>query len=416
MKLLEYLYLALRGLSINKLRSALTVLGIVIGVGAVISLMSVGRGAGAEITSRIQSMGTNLLFVRPGAVSERGVRQAIGTRTTLTLEDAEALADPLKCPSVALVAPEGSAFVQVVAGSENVNTRVLAVTPEYEPVRNFTVAEGEFITEQNLKARSMVCVLGSEVAETLFDGNDPLGQVVKIARRPFRVIGVLEEKGGTSFFSPDETVVIPLTTAMYRLMPRRTARGGHNVGVINVQATSEEEIDAAEEQIRAVLRQRHHLIDGEDDDFTITSQKDILGTLKGATNVLTILLGSIAGISLLVGGIGIMNIMLVTVTERTREIGIRKAVGAKRRDILLQFLIESATLSFSGGLLGILLGWGLSHLISSLKIGGQVIHTTITPDIVLLAVSVTVVIGLFFGIYPALRAARLNPIDALRYE
>jgi len=416
LKLLQYLLLGFRGLSINKLRSGLTVLGIVIGVAAVISLMSVGRGAEAEITSRIQSMGSNLLFIYPGAASERGVRLAPGTVPTLTLEDAEALADPSRCPSVALVAPERSGFFQVVAGSENVNTRILAITPEYEQVRNFPVAEGEFITQQHLKARSMVCVLGNEVARSLFGEADPLGQRVKIARRQFRVIGVLEEKGGTSFFSPDEMVVIPLTTALYRLMPQRTAAGAHRISVINVQVVSEDQMEQAEEEIRAVLREQHHLTYGEEDDFTITSQKDILSMLHQATNVLTILLGSIAGISLLVGGIGIMNIMLVTVTERTREIGIRKAVGAKRRDILLQFLIESAILSFSGGLVGILVGWGLSRLIGTIPIAGQTMHTTITPDIILLAVSVTVLIGLFFGIYPAFRAARLNPIEALRYE
>ncbi|MDY6910865.1 MAG: ABC transporter permease, partial [Chloroflexota bacterium] len=357
----------------------------------------------------------NLLFVRPGAASTGMVRSAQGSAATLTLEDAEAIANPSNVPSAELVAPEISTWIQVVTGSENVTTQILGVTAEYEEVRNYKVAEGSFITEHNEQARSMVCVLGSNVAEDLFGGLDPIGQRVKIIRRQFQVIGVLESKGGTGFGSQDDIVVVPITTAMYRLMPQRTSSGGHRVSLINVQAVDEDSIDAATEQITGLLRERHR-ITGEDD-FTITSQQDILETMQEVTGVMTILLGSIAGIALLVGGIGIMNIMLVSVTERTREIGIRKAVGAKRRDILMQFLIESAVLSLSGGIVGLLIGWGFSRLISGINMGdGQSLTTVVSPDIVILAVGVAVGIGLFFGSWPAVRAARLNPIDALRYE
>jgi len=415
MNILASLSIALRGVSANKMRSSLTVLGIVIGIASVISLMSVGRGAEAQITEQISSIGTNLLFVRAGSASTGPVRGAQGSAATLTLEDAEAIASPASVPSVALVAPEVSTFAQVVAGSENTNTRIIGVSPEYEEVRNYAVAEGEFITEQNVQARSMVCILGSNVVDDLFGGISPIGQSVKINRRQFRVTGILESKGGTGFGSQDDMVVIPITTAIYRLMPQRSVSGGHRVNSINVQAVDEDEIDAAIEQITALLRERHR-ITGEDD-FSITAQKDILETMQEVTGVLTIMLGSIAGIALLVGGIGIMNIMLVSVTERTREIGIRKAVGAKRRDIMIQFLTESATLSLTGGIIGLLVGWGLSRLISGINLGGNsALTTVITPDIVILAVGVAVAIGLFFGSYPALRAARLNPIDALRYE
>ena len=413
MSLLNSLSIALKGLASHKLRSLLTILGIVIGVSAVIALMSIGTGAQAAITSRFEKMGTNLIFVRPGAVTEKGVRSALGSAATLTLEDAEAIADPANCPSVLMVAPEVFGFGQVVAGGENVNTRIVGVTPEYQYVRNFPVAEGEFISQRHLTARSMVCVLGSEVAETLFGGTSPIGQKVKINRRPFQVIGVLESKGGTVFASQDDAVLIPITTALYRLMRQRTARGGSRVQNINVQVVSAEEMEAAKEQITELLRERHHIV--AEDDFYLLSQKDIIGALTETTKTLTLFLGAIAGISLLVGGIGIMNIMLVSVTERTREIGIRKAVGAKRRDILLQFLIEAITLSLSGGVVGILLGWGFAHLIP-MFFGGGKLQTMVSPGIVALAFSVAAVTGLFFGTYPAFRAAQLNPIDALRYE
>lgn len=404
MNLIKSVLIAFRGISANKMRSFLTMLGIVIGVGAVISLMSVGRGVEADITAQLEALGTNLIIVTP----ERGAR-------TLIFADAEAIADPANVPSAALVAPETSGSFEVVVGGESVHSQIIGVTPEYEEVRNIDVAEGEFITEDDLRTRSMVALLGSTVAEDLFYGDSPIGQSVKINRRNFRVIGVLESHGG--FAGPDESVIIPITTAMYRLMPQRAVGGGHLVSSISVQAAGENEIDPAIEQITALLRERHRITGDDEEYFGIINMEDMLEMATQITAILTIFLGSIAGIALFVGGIGIMNIMLVSVTERTREIGIRKAVGAKRRDILMQFLIESATLSLSGGLIGLLLGWGISSLVSEIAAAaGFPITTVIAPDIVVLAVSVAVGIGLFFGIYPAMRAARLNPIDALRYE
>lgn len=413
---LEAFLMAAQGLFANKLRSALTVLGIIIGVGAVISLMSVGRGSQAAVTSGIESMGTNLLFVRPGASSQGGVRGAQGSAATLTLEDAEAIADPFAAPSVAMVAPQMSTFGQAVAGSENTFTQIYGVTPEYEQVRNFPVAEGQFITQHDVDARSMVVVLGSNVAETLFPDQSALGQHVTISNRRFTVTGVLKSKGGTGLGMEDVVVLVPITTMQYRLASQRTVAGRSTVNLIYVQVTNSKQIDAATEQISSILRERHRITS--EDDFTITSQQETIEALNETTGVFTMFLGAIAGISLLVGGIGIMNIMLVSVAERTREIGIRKAVGAKRRDVLMQFLIEATMLSLIGGVVGLLAGWGLSRVAPQLHqaLSGQTIQAVVSSDIVLLAFGVSVAIGLFFGIYPASRAARLNPIEALRHE
>ncbi|MBT9159366.1 MAG: Macrolide export ATP-binding/permease protein MacB [Dehalococcoidia bacterium] len=418
MNLIESVVIAFRGISANRLRSFLTMLGIVIGIGAVISLMSVGRGVEVEITARLEGLGTNLIFVRPA-----------GRAAALTIQDAEAIADPANVPSAALVAPEISTFFDVVAGPKSVNAQILGVTPAYAEVRNIGVAEGEFITPQD--ERSMVALLGANVAEALFYGDSPIGEWVKINQHNFRVIGVLESRGGMDgppremngpprgmagpgdgmMAGPDDAVMVPITTAMYQLIPQRP------VSLISVQAIDANEVGPAIEQITTLLRQRHRITGDDEDSFIVIDMGDILEMATEITAILTIFLGSIAGIALLVGGIGVMNIMLVSVTERTREIGIRKAVGAKRRDILMQFLIESATLSLSGGLIGLLLGWGLSRLISGIAMSaGHPLPTVMAPDIVILAVSVTIGIGLFFGIYPAMRAARLNPIDALRYE
>ena len=406
---------ALTALTTNKMRSALTVLGIIIGVAAVISLMSIGEGSEAAITSNIESLGTNLLFVRAGASSQGAVRGAQGSAATLTLEDANALADPNLAPSVSAVAPQVQTFAQVVAGRENTFTQILGVTPEYLSVRNYQVADGAFISDAQVQARSTVVVLGSSVAETLFGQTSPIGQYIKINGRQFKVIGVLQSKGGTGFGSQDDVVMAPLTTVQYRLASERTTSGGKNVQTINVQVVSADQTDAAIQQITSILEQRHHITTGEDD-FTITSQQETIDTLKESTQVWVILLGAIAGISLLVGGIGIMNIMLVSVTERTREIGIRKALGAKRRDILLQFLIEAALMSLIGGAIGVLVGWGISTLLSGMSLGGTTIETVMSVNIPILAVSVAAAVGIVFGLYPAYRAARLNPIEALRYE
>jgi putative ABC transport system permease protein len=412
MSLAKTLRTALTALATNKMRSALTVLGIIIGVASVISLMSIGEGSQAAITSNIEALGTNLLFVRAGASSQGVVRGAQGSAATLTLADAEALA---QASSVAAVAPQVSTFAQVVAGGENTNTQILGVTPEYLSVRNYQVADGEFIAEAQVQAKSMVAVLGSSVAETLFGDTSPVGQYIKINGRQFKVIGVLQSKGSTGFGSQDDVVLAPISTVQYRLSSSRTVSGGKTVQTIYVEVVSADQTDAAIQQITSILEQRHNITNGEDD-FTISSQQETINTLKESTQVWVILLGAIAGISLLVGGIGIMNIMLVSVTERTREIGIRKALGAKRRDILLQFLIEAALMSLIGGAIGVLVGWGFSVLISGMSLGGTTIETVMSVNIPILAVSVAAAVGIVFGLYPAYRAARLNPIEALRYE
>ncbi len=404
--------IALTGLGANKMRSTLTILGVVIGVAAVISLMSIGRGSQAAITNNIESMGTNLLFVSPGASTQEGIRGALGSAGTLTLEDAEAISE---APAVVAVAPQVSSFAQVVAGRQNTRTQVIGVTPEYQYVRNFPLAQGDFITASQVKNRAKVVVLGSSVSETLFGRLSPIGESVKIDGVQYKIIGVLESKGGTGFGSQDDVIMAPITTVQARMSRQRTTSGGLTVQSINIQVGNAADIDAATQQITAILEERHDVTAG-NDDFTITSQQDMVQTLKESTGVFVLFLAAIAGISLLVGGIGIMNIMLVSVTERTREIGIRKSVGARRQDILLQFMVESATLSLLGGGIGILVGWGISRLISGLSLSGTTINTVMSADILILAVSVSAAIGIVFGLYPAYRAARLNPIDALRYE
>lgn len=408
---------ALRALLANKLRAILTVLGIVIGVGAVIALISVGQGARTQITSSIQSLGTNLLFIRPGALQQAGVRQQAGSVATLTYEDAQAIARDGDLPIVA-VAPELGAYGQIVVNRLNWNTRITGTTPDYALVRNFSVADGDFIDQHELDARSRVVVLGPTVALNLFPDRDPVGQTVKISvsgrvGENFKIVGVTQAKGASGFGSEDDQVFIPLTTMQQRVMAQVTARGFRNVNVINVQVTSPARMSQAIAQIGQLLRDRHHV---SQDDFTITSEDDILGFFSQVTSVFTIVLGAIAGISLVVGGIGIMNIMLVSVTERTREIGIRRAVGARRRDVLVQFLVEAVVVSLVGGALGVVLGVVISQLLSRIPVNGQFLETVVSPGSVALAFGVSAAIGLFFGFYPAFRASRLHPIDALRYE
>ncbi|MCH8847459.1 MAG: ABC transporter permease [Chloroflexi bacterium] len=405
---------ALSSIGANKLRAGLTLLGIVIGVAAVISLMSIGRGAQAAITERLEALGTNLLFVQPGAASQGNVFFGQGSASTLTLEDANALLDPVFAPSVAAVAPELRSNGQVVAGRENTFTQIIGVTPSYPSVRNVAVDSGEFITRGHVDNRSEVVVLGSSVSETLFGFRDPVGQTVRINGRRFEVIGVLESQGGGAFGSFDDQVLVPITTAYYRLGGQRTPQGGVTVQTISVQVKSADSMDSAVREIGTVLRLRHR-ITGEDD-FTINSQQETIEALEETTDTFVVFLGAIASISLLVGGIGIMNIMLVSVTERTREIGIRKAMGAKRKDIMLQFVTEATLLSLGGGLAGVVVGLGLSRLLDGRSLGGQDFQTTFSGDIAVLALVVSGAIGLFFGIYPAMRAAALHPIDALRYE
>ncbi len=411
MSVFESIRLALRALSANKLRAGLTMLGVIIGVAAVIALVSIGRGAQAAITSQIESIGTNLLFVRPGSSQQGGVRGAQGSASTLTLEDGQAL---VGIDGIQGIAPEVDSFAQAVYQGNNSNTRVVGVTPDFESVRNFHAASGEFISAANVSANALVTCLGSAVAQTLFPDQDPLDQSIRINNVPFRVTCVMETKGGTGFLSQDNQIFVPITTAQTRLARGARFRGGNNVDVINIQLADASIGPTVTEQIADVLRERHHI--ALEDDFSVQSQQDILNSASAITGALTLFLGGVAAISLIVGGIGIMNIMLVSVTERTREIGIRKAVGARRNDILAQFLTEATVLSVFGGVLGILLGWGISQLIGGIQLG----TTQITPQVdlgaVLLAVTFSVGIGLFFGIYPALRASGLRPIEALRYE
>ena len=415
MKLIESLAIAIRSLFANKLRSALTMLGIIIGVGAVITLMSVGRGAQASITSTFEQMGTNVLSVMPSSPGVGGMMAIqYGSMTpTLTLGDAEALEG---IQSVSGVAPVNENYVELTAGGESTVAIIHGATPDYQGIYSYSLASGQFITDRSVASRDNVVVLGSEVAENLFGSDDPVGQRVKIKEKRFTVIGVLEPKGGAIMgVSLDNVVVTPITTFQTRLFTQRTSSGEDGVQTIALQVASAEAVDGVTEDVEAILRRRHRLSADEKNDFAIVSMEQMLGMLQQVTGIFTIVLGAIAGISLLVGGIGIMNIMLVSVTERTREIGIRKAVGAKRRDILLQFLLEAATLSFAGGGIGIIGGWFLSRLISQIDIGGQTIPSVVSLDIVILAISVSVFIGLASGIYPAMRAARLNPIDALHY-
>ena len=411
MKILESARLALRALTANKLRSALTMLGIIIGVGAVITLMSVGEGVQAYITDQFQSIGTNLFFIIPGSFEQELDRPAY-----LTLKDAQALADPLQAPDVQRVAPLIQGTAQITTPGKERRLEVSGVTPNYNLVRDWNTISGTFISEPDDQARNRVTVLGKDAADYFFPNNpSPLGEIVRINGVPFRVIGIMAERGGNNFQNEDESVFIPLNTALTRIFPRRTNRGEPRVSFIYIQAVNEARMEAAIAEVSQILRQRHRIAPGQPDDFTAISQDDIIGTFEQITSVLTVFLGAIAGISLLVGGIGIMNIMLVSVTERTREIGLRKAVGARKRDILWQFLIEAVMLSMFGGGLGILLGAGGATAISYF-LRGEGFRAVITLSAIILATAFSAAVGLFFGIYPAQRAAGLNPIDALRYE
>jgi putative ABC transport system permease protein len=391
-------------------------LGIIIGVGAVITLMSAGEGVSVYIEEQFQGIGSNLLFVLPGSEDEAfsGPPGTTVGGSELTNDDADALRDPVRAPDVAAVSATYTRPTVVATGKRDMIADVEGVAPDYARVRNWYPEIGDFVGQVDVDSQARVAVLGKTVAEELFpDDPLPLGQTVRINDVPFRVVGLMEEKGGSSFGDQDTVVFVPLTTAQARLFSARSLSGGYQVTAIFVQAISEERMDAAADQIAGILRERHDIAFTDEDDFSIISQSDVIDVFGDITNVLTIFLGAIAGISLLVGGIGIMNIMLVSVTERTREIGLRKAVGARRRDILWQFLLEAVTLSVAGGVIGIGLGSVGATVISRLVEGFDAI---VTAQAILLATTFSAAVGLFFGIYPAQRAARLNPIEALRYE
>jgi len=421
--LLENVRVALDGLLANKMRSTLTMLGVIIGVGAVIALMSIGEGAQASITEQINSIGSNLIFVGAGARGMGPVQEAGGS-ASLTYEDALAIADPRNVPDAVAVAPEFGQNTQVIFGDENINVSVTGVTPEYPlAYSGIEVANGRFIEDKDVDGRGNVAVLGYQSAIDLFGGFDPVGQKIKVAmpstgnggnggKVSLTVVGVLAEQAGSGMSDPNDEVFIPISTAQTKIFNGRDARGEIIVSSVSVVAASEEQADAVVDAITALLRGRHDIAPNEDDDFFVMEQADMLEMVGQITGIMTAFLGAIAGISLLVGGIGIMNIMLVSVTERTREIGLRKAVGARKGDILIQFLLEAVALSVLGGLLGILLGMGLGKLVDLTGLMSSVV----TLDSVLLAVGFSAAVGLFFGIYPANQAARLNPIEALRYE
>lgn len=405
MTLLSSIQTALRAMAANKLRSALSILGVTIGVAAVVTMVSLGQGARRSVTEQIQSLGSNLLIVFPGSVGQFGVRQAESVQT-LTGEDAEAIAQGI--PGVEAVTAEFTRSGQVVYGAQNTSTRITGVTPSYQEVRNSFVEAGSFFTEADMNARARVAVLGKTVVENLFGDRNavPLGTTIKINRQSFTVIGVMEEKGATGFQDRDDVVFIPLTTAQRRLF------GVRQVGTIYVKVRNAEEMDSVQEQVEALLRARHRVGPDSESDFIIRNQADIVTAVTGVTRTMTLLLGSIAAISLLVGGIGIMNIMLVSVTERIREIGIRKAVGATRQDILLQFLVESILLSLAGSLIGVILGISGSYAIT--RLAGWATLTSAWS--LLMAIGFAAAVGIFSGLYPAQRAAALDPIVALRYE
>jgi len=411
MKIWDCFTTALHALFGNKLRSILTMLGILIGVAAVISVVSLGRIQQEQQREAFASLGTNLIQVVPTSL----VMGAMDSTPTLTLEDAEAIARD--APSVAKVAPAVQVMAQVKAAGEKVDVAMIAgVTPEYQWVNNLGVAQGNFITEQNYRGRSRVVVLGHHIAETLFGSTNPVDQAVRIDGRQFKVIGVLESKG-SAFGLEDLMVYAPLSTVQSTLASQQVSGIGHSVQAITVQAISSEAIDSAKEEISNILRQRHHLRSDEKEDFTLISMEAVSGIAEQMLGIVQLVLGAIAGISLVVGGIGIMNIMLVSVTERTREIGLRKAIGAKRRDILTQFLTEAAMLSLCGGAVGVGLGWLIVKIMSVFAATvGFPFPAIIQGDAIALAVGVSIFIGLASGIYPAVRAARLDPIESLRHE
>jgi putative ABC transport system permease protein len=406
----QLLRVALRALAVNKLRSALTMLGIVIGVGAVIVMIAVGAGAQKRVEEQIRALGSNLLLVMSGATTAGGVRMGFGSNFTLSEDDA--LAINREIPD-ALAAPALRGSAQVIWGNANWSTQIYGVTPEYLDARQWPLASGRVFEPAEMAGAGKVCLIGATVARQLFGTADPLDQVIRVKRVPFTVIGVLDTKGQSLLGTDqDDLVLMPIGTARTRVLGAANAARQRSVGTIWVKAAEGIDTKVVEDQVRSLLRQRHRLQPGADDDFSLRNLQEVMSAQEASSRVLALLLAAVASVSLLVGGIGIMNIMLVSVTERTREIGLRMAVGARTRDILGQFLVEAVTLSLIGGLVGVALGMGASLAIGNF-LGWRVL---LSPEAVGLAVGFAFVIGVFFGFYPARKAARLNPVEALRFE
>ena len=409
-KIIGSIRIALRALKVNRMRSALTMLGIIIGVAAVIAMVGVGTGATARIQEQIQSIGSNLIIVLPGSVSTNGVRLGSGAVASLTQDDAKAIA--AECPSVALAAPTVRGGVQVVYGNSNWATSAQGVTPDYMTIRDYTMLSGQFFTTQDVDAAAKTAVLGETVAQNLFGDSDPTGQTIIIKNVPFTVAGVLTPKGQSpTGQDQDDVILLPISTATQKVFGANKANA-KAVASLMVQAMSPQAMDQAIEEMTALLRERHRILPGLEDDFTVRNLTEVFAAQETSAQVMSILLGAIASVSLIVGGIGIMNIMLVSVTERTREIGLRQAVRAKTRDILLQFLVEAVTLSLLGGIIGIAVGLTASLLISHFAQWS----TQVSPLSILLAFAFSALVGVFFGYYPARKAALMDPIEALRYE
>ena len=399
---------AIRSLRANKMRSILTMLGMIIGVAAVIIMVAIGAGANERIAAQIASVGSNLLLVLPGSTTSGGLRSGFGSTPTLTMDDAKAIGKEL--PAVALTSPSSRSSGPVVYGNQNWSTILQRVSPEYFEMREWKTIEGRYFTTQEMDAALKVCLLGTTVAGNLFGSESPVGKIVRIKRAPFIVVGVLESKGQSpNGQDQDDVVILPVTTLTKKLAGTSHSR---SIGVILVQAVDGERVKEAEREVTSLLRQRHRIGTGQDDDFSVRNLSEMLALAESATRIMSLLLGGIASVSLVVGGIGIMNIMLVSVTERTREIGIRMAVGARERDILSQFLIEAVLLALMGGAIGIVLGAAGAVIIS--RLAGW--STLISPAAAFLAFGFSAAVGVFFGFYPARKASRMDPIEALRYE